>query len=53
MEASTLRDTQKPPGSGYFYFYCNRNEWTERDRLILNLIQPHISQAYQSVRNFH
>jgi DNA-binding CsgD family transcriptional regulator len=26
---------------------------TERDRLILNLLQPHINQAYQSVRNFH
>jgi DNA-binding CsgD family transcriptional regulator len=38
---------------GYFYFYRNWNEWTERDRLIFNLIQPHINQAYQSVRNFH
>jgi DNA-binding CsgD family transcriptional regulator len=38
---------------GYFYFYRNWNEWTERDRLILNLIQPHISQAHQSVRNLH
>jgi DNA-binding CsgD family transcriptional regulator len=38
---------------GYFYFYRNWNEWTERDRLILNLIQPHINQALQSVRNFH
>jgi DNA-binding CsgD family transcriptional regulator len=38
---------------GYFYFYRKWNEWTERDRLILNLIQPHINQAFQSVRNFH
>lgn len=38
---------------GYFYLYRNWNEWTERDRLILNLIQPHVNQAYRSVRHFH
>lgn len=50
---SALRSDGSDKEFGYFYFYRNWNEWTERDRLILNLIQPHINQAFQSVRNFH
>lgn len=50
---STLRSDGSGKEFGYFYFYRNWNEWTERDRLILNLIQPHINQAFQSVKNFH
>lgn len=50
---SALRSDGSDQEFGYFYLYRNWNEWTERDRLVLNLIQPHINQAFQSVRNFH
>ncbi|MBF2000300.1 MAG: helix-turn-helix transcriptional regulator [Synechococcales cyanobacterium M58_A2018_015] len=50
---SVFRSDDTDKEFGYFYFYRNWNEWTERDRLILNLIQPHINQAFQSVKNFY
>jgi DNA-binding CsgD family transcriptional regulator len=33
----------------YYYFYRYWGTWTERDRLLLNLLQPHLIQAYRTV----
>jgi len=32
---------------------CSRRNFTERDRLILNLLRPHLAQAYQNARHYH
>ncbi|MBW4621781.1 MAG: helix-turn-helix transcriptional regulator [Cyanosarcina radialis HA8281-LM2] len=48
--------SKRPRGDEYitaYYFY--QQSWeslTERDRLVLNLIQPHLNQAYQTVTRF-
>lgn len=36
-------------------FALHRDQWTftERDRLLLNLLRPHLVQAYQNARTFH
>jgi DNA-binding NarL/FixJ family response regulator len=33
----------------YYYFYRHWGTWTEHDRLLLNLLQPHLIQAYHTV----
>jgi DNA-binding CsgD family transcriptional regulator len=34
----------------YLYFYRNWDEWTERDRYLLNLLRPHLIQAFHAVQ---
>jgi DNA-binding NarL/FixJ family response regulator len=33
----------------YYYLYRHWGTWTDRDRLLLNLLQPHLTQAYRNV----
>jgi DNA-binding CsgD family transcriptional regulator len=49
-EAHALLDDDQD--CGCLYFYRNWDEWTERDRIILDWLKPHITQAYQSVITF-
>ncbi len=36
-----------------FAFNRDRRSFTERDRLMLNLLRPHLFQAYQNVQRYH
>jgi DNA-binding CsgD family transcriptional regulator len=49
-EAATTFNARSPVA--YYYFYRQWGTWTERDRLILNLLQPHLIQAYQIANSF-
>jgi DNA-binding NarL/FixJ family response regulator len=41
-----------PEPVAYYYFYRQWDTWTERDRLILSLLQPHLIQAYKIANRF-
>jgi DNA-binding CsgD family transcriptional regulator len=49
------RDEREPEHSPLvgFSFYRNQRNFTERDRLILNLLRPHLFQAYSNVQQYH
>ncbi len=55
-----LTETQHRPGMPpqevpSVCFGLHREQWTfsERDRLLLNLLRPHLVQAYENARTFH